>query len=591
MSDVYGRIKSGKLKLKGEKKHKKKSKKREHDQDEHEKLKRQKKNEAKQDMDNHGGWWGVSELKHVSGPIAIQIKGCFVKACDDGSFTIGAPHDEGQGPDPEEILLAIKVNDTKVAFKSGYDKYLRVDSKDQIVRGISDAVGAMEQWEPVFQESQMALMGANNRFLALNEDDESIVCDRSKAGDHEMVVVRSNAIRDEDKIVFIPDEERGNVGQIELNYVKKFQKFQDHKIKINKNDRRELMEAKTDGSLHETLLDRRAKMKADRYCKQLFVRASKEVDAAPQGFQQPPTELLQGSEAQDFYEDIVSCPSTSASVRTKRITQTLSGPKPPKPVKKLPSVHDLFKACESAHWEVLQNCLNHGLDPNAKDRYGWTPLMVAASAKSERCIRVLLDFNADISVKDKAGNSAASIAGAKGFSVIDKLIAEHTGSQCKESPPSVNDEDPNPIADVKETHCDVCDEKFTDSRHKASMAHMLQAQSNSSIRTIYGISEANRGFRMMLNSGWNKDRGLGPFGSGKKFPVKTMLKRDRKGVGAEEASKLRVTHFKPNDPAAVANKFRDRLERSTTVSKRDRESKITRDKMKEKRFRQEFNGL
>ena len=45
----------------------------------------------------------------------------------------------------------MKVTDNKVAFKSGYDKYLRVDTKDGVVRGISDAVGPMEQWEPIFQ--------------------------------------------------------------------------------------------------------------------------------------------------------------------------------------------------------------------------------------------------------------------------------------------------------------------------------------------------------------------------------------------------------------------------------------------------------
>jgi protein FRG1 len=38
----------------------------------------------------------------------------------------------------------------KVALKSGYGKYLRVD-KDGAVTGRSDAVGPMEQWEPIFQ--------------------------------------------------------------------------------------------------------------------------------------------------------------------------------------------------------------------------------------------------------------------------------------------------------------------------------------------------------------------------------------------------------------------------------------------------------
>lgn len=48
---------------------------------------------------------------------------------------------------------------------------------------------------------------------------------------------------------------------------KKFQKFQDKKLRINKSDVKELEAAKEEGNLHETLLDRRSKMKADRYCK------------------------------------------------------------------------------------------------------------------------------------------------------------------------------------------------------------------------------------------------------------------------------------------------------------------------------------
>ena len=177
MSDVYAGARSGKLKLKGEKsssssKHKKKSKKR-HREDRDEKSERKRKRtEEQEDIKRHGGWWVASQTRHITGPVAIQFGSLYVKTLDDGSFTLGAPRDEGKvakcqgkvelrltnyaldtgdGPSPEEVLLAVKVNDTKVAFKSGYEKYLRVDSKDGVVRGISDAVGPMEQWEPIFQ--------------------------------------------------------------------------------------------------------------------------------------------------------------------------------------------------------------------------------------------------------------------------------------------------------------------------------------------------------------------------------------------------------------------------------------------------------
>ena len=53
---------------------------------------------------------------------------------------------------------------------------------------------------------------------------------------------------------------------------------------------------------------------------------------------------------------------------------------------------------------------------------------------------------------------------------------------------------------------------------------------------------------MMVDQGWDRDRGLGHEGrEGKKFPVKTVLKRDRLGLGHGETGKAKVTHFGPGD--------------------------------------------
>lgn len=56
----------------------------------------------------------------------------------------------GEGPLPEEILTAIIVSETRIALKSGYGKYLGVD-KDGVITGRSDAIGPLEQFEPIFQ--------------------------------------------------------------------------------------------------------------------------------------------------------------------------------------------------------------------------------------------------------------------------------------------------------------------------------------------------------------------------------------------------------------------------------------------------------
>lgn len=98
-----------------------------------------------------GGWWKTSSAKEITGTVAIEFgKQTYVKALDNGLFTLGAPHSDGDGPCPEEILTAFRISDNLIALKSGYGKYLGVD-KNGIVVGRSDAVGAIEQWEPIFQ--------------------------------------------------------------------------------------------------------------------------------------------------------------------------------------------------------------------------------------------------------------------------------------------------------------------------------------------------------------------------------------------------------------------------------------------------------
>lgn len=263
MDDSYSLVRGGKLKLKGSKPKKhKKSKKRKHDE-----LTEGAANSSgpdKSDVNRHDGWWVVSKFGQITGNICIELGDCrYMFAKDNGRFVLGPPR-EG-GPEPEEILTAVKVDECKVALKSGYDQYLSV-SPEGLVVGRSMAIGSKEQWEPVFQEGKMALNGSNGCFLAADED-EDVVCVSKKAGDNEMIKIRSNVSLDIDPKSLIPVEERGSLKQAEVNYVKKFQSFQDRRLRVNEEDKIALKKARKEGLFHETLLDRRSKMKADRYCK------------------------------------------------------------------------------------------------------------------------------------------------------------------------------------------------------------------------------------------------------------------------------------------------------------------------------------
>ncbi|XP_006615156.1 protein FRG1 homolog [Apis dorsata] len=255
----YDKVRSGKLVLKGEKKRTKKRK-----------LKKQEKEYVitSEDKDTiiHGGWWKTTQVSEVTGTVAIEFGNhIYMKALDNGLFTLGAPHNEGEGPSPEEILTAFPIGETKVALKSGYGKYLGVDKKG-IVVGRSDAVGMIEQWEPIFQDNKLAILNSNNCFMSVTDEDD-IICQSRTAGSSEFCTVRSITQKTHDPNKDIPKEEQGSLHDVEVNYVKKFQKFQDKKLKISKEDNSKLEKAKREGNLHEALLDRRSKMKADRYCK------------------------------------------------------------------------------------------------------------------------------------------------------------------------------------------------------------------------------------------------------------------------------------------------------------------------------------
>ena len=67
--------------------------------------------------------------------------------------------------------------------------------------------------------------------------------------------------------------EGGSLKAMEEKHVQKFQSFQEmthvegSKVKVSKEERKRLKKQLKEGKLHEEMLNRRSKMKADKFCK------------------------------------------------------------------------------------------------------------------------------------------------------------------------------------------------------------------------------------------------------------------------------------------------------------------------------------
>lgn len=71
----------------------------------------------------------------------------------------------------------------------------------------------------LFKDGKMALQGYNDCFLSIDPEEDSVVANVKKAGPDQYIQIRSQTVREENPLKDVPNEEQGNIEQIEINYV------------------------------------------------------------------------------------------------------------------------------------------------------------------------------------------------------------------------------------------------------------------------------------------------------------------------------------------------------------------------------------
>ena len=289
---------------------------------------------------------------------------------------------------------------------------------------------------------------------------------------------------------------------------------------------------------------------------------------------------LSGIEASQFYEEIISEPSTSVTSPTNMHVK--EKPKR-KSVISENSKHSLFFHAQNGNIEGIEYFLSKKCSVDVQDMYGWTALMCATFEGHYNAVKYLLSKGAKVDIQNGQGLSALDIAvKQKNDALIDLfkngIVEEKCISSCSREAEEVK-------------FCELCKTSFVESlsKHEKSIAHLFCAGDNN-FSTYYQIPENNKGFQIMLKKGWDKNKGLGPGANGRKFPIKTILKTDRTCIGSKKEV-AKVTHFGANDYNSIKKGIQPtlNLKKERKLKKSERKKLEQKNRAFEINFRRQFH--
>ncbi|KAG0173374.1 G patch domain and ankyrin repeat-containing protein 1 [Apophysomyces sp. BC1034] len=135
----------------------------------------------------------------------------------------------------------------------------------------------------------------------------------------------------------------------------------------------------------------------------------------------------------------------------------------------------------------------------------------------------------------------------------------------------------SPTLKINERWCETCALAVPSAdydRHVRGTAHLVSADTLPPPDVLV-LNATNVGFKMLRANGWEYEQGLGASGQGRRHPVATVLKQDRRGIGCPGDRRKRVTHRHSEiERNARAQRLAERARQPLSgkeIARRDRE--------------------
>ncbi|KAK3818492.1 MAG: FRG1-like family-domain-containing protein [Benniella sp.] len=273
------------------------------------KKKKRKAEEEAQDEDTSSkdGWVPIKSLNDLGGPIFLTFSSdppmCLAvddkfkvtmqplgSSLDEEESSSNAPvsFDMAEPTAVAQVFVVTMIPDSdRLTLKTHNGRYLSAD-KFGIVSADSEAIGMREEWTVVVrtdEEGGICLQSHYGKFLSVDE----VAAGESKKGSSSSSAISGPSTKfqvraDSDVIGFgeifqakiqarfrkkvkKTNEARISTKDYEFEQSRKFQTWNHGRVVVSQEDSGELRKAKKEGRMSEALLDRREKLKSDRYCK------------------------------------------------------------------------------------------------------------------------------------------------------------------------------------------------------------------------------------------------------------------------------------------------------------------------------------